>query len=129
MIPTVNQASYKNLNNALQFETKEDEVVMLTNKTLTDISSTTPAATMDPEYFDSAMGYITDLLKIEPFHRNTIESILYEGRNGQIYLLIMDVYVKGSYLHIFSECCIPMVKLYNTYTWVPVQMWKRKCVY
>ena len=80
MIPTVNQASYKHLNDSLQYETKENEVVMLTNKTLTDISSTTPAAKMEPEYFDTAMGYIADLLKVEPFHRNTIESILCEGR-------------------------------------------------
>ena len=80
MIPTVNQASYKHLNDSLQYETKENEVVMLTNKTLTDISSTTPAVTMDPEYFETAMGYIADLLKVEPFHRNTIESILCEGR-------------------------------------------------
>ena len=129
MIPTLNQASYKHLNDALQYETKQNEVVMLTNKTLTDISSTTPAVTMDPEYFETAMGYIADLLKVEPFHRNTIESILCEGRYGRICLLIMEVYVKGSSLHMLSECGMPLVKLYNTYTWVPVQMWKRKCVY
>ena len=104
-------------------------MIMLTNKTLTNISSTTSAATMEPEYFDFAMGYIGDRLKIEPFHRNTIESILCEGRYGRICLLIMEVYVKGSSLHMLSKCGMPMVKLYNTYTWVPVQMWKRKCVY
>ena len=61
MTPTMNQASYKHLNGALQYETKGNEVVMLTNKTLTDILSTTPAATMEPEYFDSTVSYIADL--------------------------------------------------------------------
>ena len=102
---------------------------MLTNKTLTDFSSTTPAATMEPEYFDSTMCYIADRLKIEHFHRNTIERILCKGRYRRICLLIMEVYVKGNSLHILSECGMPIVKLYNTYVWVPVQMWKRKCFY
>ena len=102
---------------------------MVINNTLTDIVATTPAATVDLEYFDHAMVYIADLLKIEPFHRNTIESILCEGRYGRICLLIMEVYVKGSSLHMLSECGMPMVKLYNTYIWVPVQMWERKCAY
>ena len=102
---------------------------MLANKMLTDISSTTPAVTMEPGYFEFAMGYIGDRLKIEPFHRSTIESILCEGRYGRICLLIMEVYVKGSSLHTLAKCGIPMVKQYNTYVWVPVQMWKRKCFY
>ena len=102
---------------------------MVTNETLTDISATTPAATMDPKYFDYAMPYIADLFQVEPFYRNTIESILCKGRYGRICLLIMEVYVKGSSFHMLSECGMPMVKLYNTYIWVPVQMWKRKCVY
>ena len=76
MIPTVNQASYKHLNDTLQYETKKEEVIMVTNKTLTYISATTPVATMDPKYFDYAMPYIADLLKVKPFYRNTIESIL-----------------------------------------------------
>ena len=126
MIPTVNQASYKYLHDALQYETKEEEVIMLTSNTLTDISSTTPATTMEPEYFDSDMGYIADRLKIEPSHRNTIQSILCKGRYGRICLLIIEVYVKSSSLHMLSECGMPMVKLYNTYVWVPIQMWKRK---
>ena len=126
MIPTVNQASYKHLDDALQYETKKDEVIMVTNKMLTDILATTPAATMDPEYFDPDMVYIADLLKIEPSYRNIIESILCKGRHGWICLIIMEVYVKGISLHMLSECGMPMVKLYNTYVWVPIQMWKRK---
>ena len=75
-----------------------------TNNTLIDISATTPAATMNPEYFDSTMSYIADFLKIEPFHRNTIENILCKGRYGRICLLIIEVYVKSSSLHMLSEC-------------------------
>ena len=76
---------------------------MVTNKTLTDISATTPAATMGPEYFDHAMFYIADLLKIELFYRDITESILCKGRYGWICLISIEVYVKGISLHMLSE--------------------------
>ena len=67
MIPTVNQVSYKYLHDTLQYETKKEEVIMVTNKTLTDILATTPAATMDPKYFEYAMPYIADLFEERTF--------------------------------------------------------------
>ena len=129
MIPTEKQASYKHLSDALQYETKQIELEQIVNGTLTDISATTSSEIMDPCYFEYAMPIISASLGRVKFFRNPIESILCEGRYGRICLLIMEVYVKGSSLHMLAPHGMPMVKIFGTYSWVPVQMWKRECAY
>ena len=127
MIPTEKQASYKHLSDTLQNKNKQSKFVLITNGTLKDISATTTADKMDPMFFEYAMSIISAALVRGKFFRNPIESVLCEGRYGRICLQIMEVFVKGSSLHMLSHHGMPMVKLFGTYSWVPVQMWKHEC--
>jgi hypothetical protein len=71
------------------------------------------------------MRFTSDGMSRETYHRDPIESVLCEGRYGRITMERFEVYVKGVSLHIMSVHGGPMVKLYGTYTWIPVQMWTR----
>ena len=84
---------------------------------------------MNPDYFDIAMRYVSEGLGRKKYHRAPIESVLCEGRFGRITLEIMEVYVNGTSLHLMSEHGGPLVKHFSTYTWIPVQLWKRECLY
>jgi len=130
MIPaSPKQASYTHLLKVKENQLSNRTWGKICSRELTNINATSTPADMPPQYFDIAMRCISEGLGIMKYHRAPIEGKSCEAHHGRITMTKYEVYVKGSSIHTLSKYGGPMFKNYGTYTWIPLQMWKREYLY